>query len=341
MTLAVSTRERGQDGLSREIDREGGMISLENVRIFMRAVETGSFSAAGRMLRLSPSVVSYRIQLLEEHLNCRLLTRTTRSMSLTDAGRVFFERCVEVVEAVERAEASVAQDGGANPHGTLRVTAPLGLGRRVIAPMLSRYRALQPQTDLRLRLSDHLLDLVQEGVDIAVRMARMEDSSFTLRKIAEVRRVLCAAPAYLTARGHPQTPQDLSEHDCLLLRFPGSQQFRWTLEYRHEAVTIPVSGPFDVDDGDVLTQWALDGLGIVLKPLFEIADHIAAGRLIEVLPEAPPQPVTLGLLYPTRRMLPPRAKAFIDLAVEELRRHLTGRLELIKSPDAAPLPEPA
>jgi DNA-binding transcriptional LysR family regulator len=316
------------------------MISLENMRIFMRAVETGSFSAAGRMLRLSPSVVSYRIQLLEEALNCRLLTRTTRSMSLTDAGRVFFERCVEVVEAVERAEASVTQDGGANPHGTLRVTAPLGLGRRVIAPMLARYRALQPKTDLRLRLSDHLLDLVQEGLDIAVRMARLEDSSFTLRKIAEVRRVLCASPAYLDARGEPKTPQDLSQHDCLLLRFPGSQQFRWALEYQNEAVTIPVSGPFDVDDGDVLTQWALDGLGIVLKPLFEVADHIAAGRLVEILPEAPPLPVTLGLLYPTRRMLAPRAKIFIDLAVEELRRHLASRLAVLKSPQAATISEP-
>src|SRR6202011_381878 len=173
------------------------MISLENVRIFMRAVETGSFSAAGRKLRLSPSVVSYRIQLLEDHLNSRLLTRTTRSMHLTEAGRVFFDRCVEVVEAVERAEASVAAAAGASPRGNLHVTAPLGLGRRVIAPMLTRYRSLQPHTEVRLRLSDHLLDLVQEGVDVAIRIARMDDSSFTLRKIADVRRVLCASPAYL------------------------------------------------------------------------------------------------------------------------------------------------
>jgi len=315
------------------------MISLENMRIFMRAVETGSFSAAGRMLRLSPSVVSYRIQLLEDHLNCRLLTRTTRSMSLTEAGRVFFERCVEVVEAVERAEASVAQDGGANPRGSLRVTAPLGLGRRVIAPMLARYRQLQPQTDLRLRLSDHLLDLVQEGVDVAIRLARMEDSSFTLRKIAEARRILCAAPAYLSARGQPKAPQDLADHDCLLLRFPGSQQFRWTLEYRNEALTVPISGPFDADDSDVLTQWALDGLGIVLKPLFEVAHLVADGRLVEVLPEAPPQSVTLGLLYPTRRMLPPRTKSFIDLAVEELRRHVNAQLALIKARKAVDIAE--
>jgi DNA-binding transcriptional LysR family regulator len=305
------------------------MISLENVRIFMRAVETGSFSAAGRKLRLSPSVVSYRIQLLEDHLNARLLTRTTRSMNLTEAGRVFFDRCLEVVEAVERAEASVATEAGASPRGNLHVTAPLGLGRRVIAPMLTRYRELQPHTEVRLRLSDHLLDLVQEGVDVAIRIARMDDSSFTLRKIADVRRVLCAAPAYLERRGVPQSPPDLAAHDCLLLRFPGSQQFRWTLEAAGEAVTVPVAGPLDVDDGDVLTQWALDGLGIVLKPLFEIAPLIAEGQLVEVLPEAPPLPVTLGVLYPTRRMLPPRTKSFIELAVEEMRKHVAAQLAMV------------
>jgi DNA-binding transcriptional LysR family regulator len=305
------------------------MISLENVRIFMRAVETGSFSAAGRKLRLSPSVVSYRIQLLEDHLNSRLLTRTTRSMSLTEAGRVFFDRCIEVVEAVERAEASVALEGGAAPRGNLHVTTPLGLGRRVIAPMLARYRTLQPHTEVRLRLSDHLLDLVQEGVDVAIRIARMEDSSFTLRKIADVRRLLCASPDYLAKRGAPAIPQDLAAHDCLLLRFPGSQQFRWTLDFHGEAVTIPIAGPLDADDGDVLTQWALDGLGIVLKPLFEVAPLIAEGRLVEVLPEAPPLPVTLGILYPSRRMLPPRTKSFIDLSVEEMRRHLTSQLAVL------------
>jgi DNA-binding transcriptional LysR family regulator len=305
------------------------MISLENIRIFMRAVETGSFSAAGRMMRLSPSVVSYRIQILEDHLNSRLLTRTTRSMNLTEAGRVFFDHCVAVVEAVERAEASVATDAGAAPRGALQVTAPLGLGRRVIAPMLTRFRISQPRTDVRLRLSDHLLDLVQEGVDVAIRIARMEDSSFTLRKIADVRRILCASPAYLARREAPVIPQDLTQHDCLLLRFPGSQQFRWTFDFRGETVTIPITGPLDVDDGDVLTQWALDGLGIILKPLFEVAPMIADGRLVEVMPEAPPLPVTLGILYPTRRMLPPRTKSFIDLSVEEMRRHVTAQLAFL------------
>ena len=310
------------------------MISLENVRIFLKAVETNSFSAAGRMLRLSPSVVSYRIQMLEEALGARLLTRTTRTMHLTEAGELFFDHCREIIEAVERAEASVAESSGVSAHGVLRVTAPLGLGRRVVAPMMARYRRLQPHTDVRLRLSDHLLDLVREGVDLAIRLARMEDSSFTLRKIAEVQRVLCCAPDYLAARGAPESPRDLARHDCLLLRFPGSPQFRWTFDYRGEATAALVEGPFDADDGDVLTQWALDGLGLVMKPLFEVAPHIASGRLVEVMPEARPQPLTLGVLYPTRRMLPPRAKSFIDLAIEELRRHVNEQLALLVHPPA-------
>jgi len=305
------------------------MISLENVRIFLKAVETNSFSAAGRMLRLSPSVVSYRIQMLEEALGARLLTRTTRTMRLTEAGELFFSHCREIVEAVERAEASVAEASGVSAHGVLRVTAPLNLGRRVLSPMMARYRRLQPHTDVRLRLSDHLLDLVREGVDLAVRLARMEDSSFTLRKVADVQRVLCAAPDYLARRGAPRTPRDLAAHDCLLLRFPGSQQFRWSFDFHGEAAAVLVQGPLDADDGDVLTQWALDGLGLVLKPLFEVAPHIAEGRLVEVMPEARPQPVTLGVLYPTRRMLPPRAKSFIDMAAEELRRHVGEQLALL------------
>jgi DNA-binding transcriptional LysR family regulator len=309
------------------------MISLENVRIFLKAVETNSFSAAGRMLRLSPSVVSYRIQTLEDALGARLLTRTTRTMRLTETGELFLDHCREIIEAVERAEASVAESSGVSAHGVLRVTAPLGLGRRVIAPMMARYREAQPHTDVRLRLSDHLLDLVREGVDLAIRLARLEDSSFTLRKIADVRRILCAAPAYLARRGAPATPRALTRHDCLLLRFPGSQQFGWTFDYHGEASAVLVEGPLDADDGDVITQWALDGLGLAMKPLFEVAPYIADGRLVEVMPEARPQPATLGILYPTRRMLPPRAKSFIDLAVEELRRHVNGQLALL-TPEA-------
>ena len=162
---------------------------LDNIDVFIRSVELGSFSAAGRSLRLSAAVVSHRIQVLERHLSCRLFNRTTRKVQLTEQGRIFYERSLDIREAVERAEASVSEVGAA-PRGTLRVTAPLGLGRRVIAPLVPRYRFLRPEIDVRLRLSDYMLDLLVEAMDIAVRMAHLADSSLVARHIADVPRAL-------------------------------------------------------------------------------------------------------------------------------------------------------
>lgn len=303
------------------------MSALDSIRIFMRVMEIGSFSAAARALRMSAAVVSYRMKVLEDHLGCRLFTRTTRRMSPTEAGRIFYERCLDVAEAVERAEASVA-DAGASPRGALKVTAPLGLGRRVVAPMVADFRTRYPETQVWLRLSDHLLDLVQESVDVAIRMSQLQDSTMTLRKIADVERVLCAAPRYIERHGAPRTPTDLLQHVCLLLRFPGSQQFRWTLSAKKKSVTLPVSGPIDADDGDVLTEWALSGQGIALKPIFEVAEHLAAGRLVPVLRDYRPQPVTLAVLYPSRRMIPRRVKSFVEMSVEQLRQHVKGQLRV-------------
>ena len=304
------------------------MALLENMRVFVRVVELGSLSAAGRNLRLSPAVVSHRLQNLEEHLNVRLLNRTTRQVQLTEAGQVFYEHCLEVLDAAERAESSVASIGGA-PSGSLRVTAPLGFGRRVLAPMVPQFRAANPLVDVRLRLSDHLLDLLREAADVAIRMAVLKDSSFVVRKVADLRRVLCAAPSYLDARGTPERPEDLLDHHCLLLRFPGTQQFQWTLQGPDGPMTLAVSGHFDADDGDVLTRWALDGQGIVLKPVWEVGEHLASGALRTVLPQFPPEPVTLAVLYPHRNLLPAKIRAFIDFFAENIRGELTKL-----SPDA-------
>jgi DNA-binding transcriptional LysR family regulator len=301
----------------------GGMI--ENIRIFMRAVETGSFSQAGRTMRLSAAVASYRIKVLEEHLGCRLITRTTRRMSPTEAGRLYYERCLDVMEALARAEAAVAGAGGA-PRIAVKLTAPLGLGRRIIAPAIAAFHDTHPEIDIRLRLSDHLLDLVQEAVDLAVRMAVLGDSAFTLHKIADIERVICAAPYYLDRRGEPKTPADLLAHDCLLLRFPGSQQFRWSLGRPSAPEIIPVSGPIDTDDGDVLTDWAVAGRGLVMKPLFEVADHLAAGRLVRVLERHPPPPVTLGLIFPSRKWQSRGQRELIERLHDVLRQHVSASL---------------
>ena len=291
------------------------MALLENIRVFVRVVELGSLSAAGRHLRLSPAVVSHRLQQLEQHLGTRLLNRTTRQVQPTEHGTLYYAACQEVMAALDHAE-SVIADAGGTPQGSLRVTAPLGFGRRVLAPLLPRFQAQHPQVAVRLRLSDHLIDLLHEGVDAAIRMAVLTDSSLIARKIIDCPRVLCAAPAYLAARGRPAAPEELLEHRCLLLRFAGSQQFRWTLTTPDGPLTLPVKGGLDADDGDVLTEWALLGEGIALKPAWEVANHLRAGRLAVVLPDFPPEPAVLAVLYPHRRLLPAKVKAFADFIVE-------------------------
>ncbi|MDF1584872.1 LysR family transcriptional regulator [Marinimicrococcus flavescens] len=293
------------------------MALLENIRVFVRVVEAGSLSAAGRQLRMSPAVVSHRLQQLENHLGVRLINRTTRQARATGQGEAFLAGAREVLEALERAESTVAGSGGA-PRGSLRVTAPLGIGRRFLAPLVPAFRERHPQIELRLRLSDHLLDLLGEAVDAAVRLAPLSDSSLIARQVAQCPRVLCAAPAYLERHGVPRRPADLLEHRCLLLRFPGSTQFRWTLESPQGPVALPVTGPFDADDGDVLTGWALAGHGIVMKPVFEVAGHLRSGELQPVLPDFPPGPATLAIVYPHRRLLPARLRAFRDFAGEAL-----------------------
>ncbi len=304
------------------------MAALEHINVFIRSVESGSFSAAGRSLGMSPAVVSHRIKSLEQHLGCRLFHRTTRQMRLTEQGSVFHERCLEIREAVERAESSVA-DMGASPRGSLKVTAPLGLGRRVMAPAIAAFRQQFPLIDVRLRLSDYLIDLLVESVDVALRMAVLEDSSLTLRKVVEVDRVLVASPAYLTRRGRPKAAEDLFEHECLLLRFPGSQPVRWTLIDGGSRRQLPVSGAVDADDGDVLTQWALAGLGIALKPVFEVARQLASGELEPVLEAMPPMPVTLGLLYPYQRAVPGKVRAFADMVIPVVRQFVAAELALL------------
>jgi len=302
------------------------MSLLENIRVFVRVVEQDSMSAAGRQLRLSPAVVSHRIQSLEAHLGVRLLNRTTRRVQPTEQGLAFYQASLEVMAAVERAETVVAGAGGV-PQGSLRVTAPLGFARRILVPLVPEFQSQHPKVTLQLRCSEHLIDLLTESVDLAIRLAILSDSSLISRKIGDCERVLCAAPAYLSEQGRPETPEDLLDHNCLLLRFPGSQQFRWTLQTPEGPKTYSVQGRFDADDGDVLTGWALEGRGIVLKPLWEVAEHLRDGSLVPVLLDFPPEEVALSVLYPHRRLLPARVKAFADFAVARFPEVIEARLE--------------
>ena len=205
------------------------------------------------------------------------------------------------------------------PTGSLRVAAPLGFGRRILAPLVTEFHELHPKVEVRLRLSDHAVYLLSESVDVAIRMSALPDSSFIVRKLADCPRVLVASPEYIAKHGAPQTPDELLQHNCLLLRFPGSTDFRWTLNTADGPSTMPVSGKFDADDGDVLTTWALDGAGIMMKPYWEVADHLEAGRLQVVLPNTPPEPVSLVMLYPHRHLLPAKVRVFADFLIEKSR----------------------
>jgi DNA-binding transcriptional LysR family regulator len=291
---------------------------LNELKVFVRAVELKSISAAARNLRLSAAAASHRILQLEEQVGVRLLNRTTRSLQPTEAGCIFYEHALNVLEAVERAESSMAMASGV-PTGSLRVAAPLGFGRRILAPLVQEFHALHPKVEVRLRLSDHAVDLLSESVDVAIRMSALPDSSFIVRKLADCPRVLVASPSYIAKHGAPQRPEELLQHNCLLLRFPGSTDFRWTLNTPEGPSTLPVSGKFDADDGDVLTQWTLEGAGIMLKPYWEVADHLESGRLQVVLPDYPPEPVSLVMLYPHRHLLPAKVRVFADFLIEKSR----------------------
>jgi len=289
------------------------MSYIENIRTFVRVYELGSMSAAARDQRISPAVASSRISQLEEHLNARLFQRTTRKLNPTEQGRIFYDGATRVLDAVSEAEAAVGQVTR-DPRGIIYTAAPLGLGRRIIAPEIPAFKAEYPLINLRLRLSDRKLDITAEGLDAMFFLGTPEDSSLRIRKIADCARLLCAAPAYITKRGTPKDPSELSTdaHDCLNLRYPGAPEFQWPLQTPDGVKRFAVTGPFETDDGDVLTNWALDGQGIVLKPIFEVADHLASGALVPVLTDTPPIPVQLAALYSHRRKQDTKTRLFLD-----------------------------
>ena len=295
------------------------MSYLDNIRTFVRVYELGSMSAAGRDLRISPAVTSSRISQLEEHLSVRLFQRTTRSLTPTEQGKAFYGGASEILEAVESAEAQVVNITD-NPKGSLYVAAPLGVGRRLIAPLVAGFLRKYPEVSIRLRLTDRKVDLTTEGLDLSFFLGQPEDSNLRIRKIADVTRILCASPAYIAARGHPMSGEDLIRdgHECLNLRFPGATEFQWRLTTAEGPKRFRVSGRFECDDGDVLTDWALAGNGIVMKPIFEVAQHVKAGRLVPVVTETPPEPVQMACLFTHRRMQDPKTRLFMDYVISRI-----------------------
>jgi DNA-binding transcriptional LysR family regulator len=295
------------------------MSYLDNIRTFVRVYELGSMSAAGRDLRISPAVTSSRISQLEEHLSVRLFQRTTRSLTPTEQGRAFYGGAAAVLEAVENAEAQVVNITD-NPKGSLYVAAPLGIGRRLIAPLVPGFLAQYPEVQIRLRLTDRKVDLTTEGLDLAFFLGQPEDSNLRIRKIADVARILCASPDYIAAHGNPAGGEDLitQNHECLNLRFPGATEFQWRLTTPEGLKRFSVGGRYECDDGDVLTDWALAGNGIVMKPIFEVAEHIKAGRLVPVACATPPEPIQMACLFTHRRRQDPKTRLFMEYVIARI-----------------------
>ncbi len=297
------------------------MAYLDNIAVFVRVVELGNLSAAGRDMRISPAVASNRIKELEKHLGVRLFNRTTRQLMPTEHGTVFYAGAKQVLEAITEAEAAVSALSG-QPRGTIRVTAPLGLGRRLIASGIPDFHDKYPDIEVRLRLSDHDVDMMKEGIDVAFRLGLLEDSSLRMRGLMDCERVLVAAPAYLEVRGEPKEPKELiaNKHDCLMLRYPGMREHFWTLKTPSGPAKFEVRGPFDSDDGDVLTGWALAGRGIINKPRFEVEPFIRDGRLKVIMPDTPPTPVQLAAVYPHKKLQDPKVRLLLDFMAERCQR---------------------
>lgn len=285
------------------------MDNFKQLDTFVQVVLQGSLSSAARAEGVVPAIIGRRLDALEERLGVRLLVRSTRRLVLTHEGEAFFEDAQRILAELAEAEASIAS-GSAQVRGHLRLSAPAGFGRRHVAPHVAGFGLRHPGLQITLDLSDRMVDLVRDRIDCAIRISDLADSSLVAYRLAENRRVVVAAPAYLAERGVPQHPSELSRHACLSL---GESQSRgWSFVIDGRAANLKVSGLLACNDGAVLHDWALQGLGLAWRSLWEVKEDIKAGRLVTVLDDyvSPDYPVCA--VVPQRRFLSHRVRQFID-----------------------------
>lgn len=286
---------------------------ITDLEIFARVAAAGNMSAAGREMGLSPAVVSKRISHMEERLGVRLFQRTTRQLKLTETGEGFYERVVEILKDIDDAEAFVSHMN-AKASGTLRITAPIVFSRMHIAPYLANFMHQHPDLTIEMHLSDEVVDIVGEGMDLAIRVAELNDSSLVARKLAPCRRVICATPEYLDRHGCPQTPADLVKHSCLSLNY----QHVWRLSGPNGIETVRISSKLRSNSGDVLHETQLSGLGLAMRSIWAISSDLKAGRLKVVLPEYHETAgVAVYAVYPCRQFVPAKLKLFVDFLAQQ------------------------
>ncbi|MBB5274706.1 DNA-binding transcriptional LysR family regulator [Rhizobium rosettiformans] len=288
------------------------MTNLGDLEVFVRVIAAGSMSTAARDLGLSPAVVSKRIKRLEDKLGTRLLQRTTRQISLTEAGQGFHERVLTVLGGLEEAEA-FASGRSSEVNGTLKISASTSFGRMHVAPHLKPFMEAHPDLAIHLVLSDEFTDIVGGGFDLAIRIAELNDSSLVARRLAPVRRVLCAAPDYLAAHGMPETLEDLKKHRCL----PAHNHDSWRLEGPSGPVALRPEGMLITNSSEVIREAVIAGLGIALRSTWDVGAELKSGKLVQVLPQyESSRNVALSAVYPSRQFLPAKVRLFIDYLAE-------------------------
>jgi DNA-binding transcriptional LysR family regulator len=287
------------------------MDRLKQIETFVTVVAKGSLTAAAQAEGVAPAVIGRRINALEQRLGVKLLVRTTRRLTLTHEGSAFIEACQRPLADLATAEASVSA-GGVKASGHLRITAPAGFGRRHVAPLVPRFLAQHPEVSVSLNLSDRVVDIVNEGVDCAVRVGDMPDSSLVSVRLADNRRLCVATPAYLARVGTPQHPRELDRHECLTLSSDASQTRGWAFMIDGELVHQRPRGRLDCSDGQVLHDWCRAGLGIAWRSTWEVEGEIADGSLLSLLEDFRAPPNGIHAVFPQRKHLALRVRLWID-----------------------------
>lgn len=284
------------------------------MQLFVRIVESGSFSAVAREMNMIQPTVSKQLTALEEKLGVRLLNRTTRRLSLTDAGREYYQRCKRILDEVQELESEVS-DLQNRPTGTLRVNAPIAFGHLYLVPLSFQFREKYPGLAIDISLSDRYVDLVQEGIDIAIRFGDLEDSQLVARHVGSSARICVASPAYLKLKGRPETPFDLKGHNCITYTYLFGNE--WRFEGPGGPHPIRVFGDYRANSGLTIRAAALEGLGIANIPAFLVREDIESGRLLQVLSPYGPAPVRISAIYPSARLLSRKVKLFVDFIQQE------------------------
>jgi DNA-binding transcriptional LysR family regulator len=293
------------------------MDRLDAMEMFVRIVETGSFSSVARELGTTQPTISKQLTALESHLKTRLLNRSTRKLSLTESGQAYYERCKRIIDDVREAESTLGRLQG-SISGHLHIDTSIAMGQMFLTPLVLKFQRQYPELSVELTLNDRFIDIVEEGVDVAIRIGRLGESNVVARKIGATRRVTIATPDYLKQHGRPRHPQDLTHHNCLLYSYLSTGN-EWMFQGPEGEIRVRVSGNFKSNNGHALREALLAGRGIAVSPDWLAHDGLRDGTTEAILTEFAPTPMDINAVFPSNRMLSAKVRAFVDFLQQEFR----------------------